>query len=369
MDSRVQEFQMRPVARDLPHSGLSVPFRQNWLDLCKEEPIDQSLPIVDAHHHFHDRQLSRYLFENLVDDIFSSHRIVATVFVECGLMYRANGPSYLRSLGEVEVANGAAAMSASGVYGDSRICAGIVGHVDLRIGPNVSEALDKMRMAAGRRFRGIRQVSSWDEDTSIQNPQLNRPRHLLIDSDFQKGFTALSERNLTFDAFLFYPQLSELTALAKAFPDTTIILDHLGGPIGVGRYEGHRRRAFHEWSTALRDVAQCQNVFVKIGGLGMRYVGFGFETCDHPPSSRELATAWKPYIETTIKLFGPHRCMFESNFPRDRATSSYTALWNAFKIVTSGASKVERELLFNRTACNVYGLELNEQTEIFADDL
>jgi len=360
---------MRPVTRDLPLSGLSVPFRQNWLDLCKEAPIDQRLPIVDAHHHLHDRQHSRYLFEDLVDEISESHRIVATVFVECGFMYRAGGPSHLRSLGEIEAANGAAATSASGLYGESRTCAGIVGHVDLRIGPNVSEALDKMVAAAGKRFRGIRQISAWDQDISIQSPQLDRPRHLLIDDDFRRGFKALSERNLSFDAFLFHPQLSELTALARAFPEMTIILDHLGGPIGVGRYEGHRRRAFHEWSTALRHVALCPNVFVKIGGLGMRYVGFGFETWDRPPSSKELAMAWKPYIETTIKLFGPHRCMFESNFPRDRAASSYTALWNAFKIVTSGASKVERELLFNRTACNVYGLELNEQTEIFADDL
>ena len=338
-----------------PSNYLAI--RPEWLARRHEEPIDPDLPIVDAHHHLWDRPGWRYLFdEYLADIIESGHNITASIFMQCQAMYRAGGPEAFRVVGETEFVNGIAAMSASGNYGRRGICAGIVGHANLLLGDRVAGVLEAHLQAGGGRFRGIRHITVWDADAALMNPLSAGPPGLLRDAAFRAGFARLAALNLSFDAWLFHPQIPELTELAQAFPQTTIILDHVGGVVGTGPYAGRRDEVFDGWSRAIRDLARCGNVNVKLGGLGMRINGFGFEDAEAPPASEQLARAWQPYIETCIDAFGSRRCMFESNFPVDKGSYGYGLAWNAFKRLTRHASKDERGALFSETAERVYGL-------------
>jgi predicted TIM-barrel fold metal-dependent hydrolase len=271
-------------------------------------------------------------------------------------MYRADGPAELAPVGETEFVNGVAAMSASGNYGPARICAGIVGFADLRLGAKVDSVLEAHLQAGGGRFRGIRQGSVWHPDERIRSTPVLPPRGLLADPAFRAGFARLAPHGLSFDSWLYFTQIGELTDLARAFPDTTVILDHFGGVLGVGPYAGKRDEVFAEWRQSLAGLAACPNAFVKLGGLAMRICGFGFHERALPPSSTELAAAWTPYVETAIELFGVKRCMFESNFPVDKGSCSYAILWNAFKRIAENASAQEKAALFGGTARQVYRL-------------
>ena len=330
--------------------------RPDWLALRREEPLEPDLPIVDAHHHLWDRPGWRYLFDEYRADIdMSGHNVVATVYVQAQSMYRPDGPAALRPVGEVEFANGVAAMAASGRYGRPRICAAIVGHADLRLGAAVQGVLEAEIRAGGGRLRGIRHLTAWDADSSLVNPLSACPPGLLADPAFREGFARLAPLGLSFDAWLFHPQIPELTALARAVPDTRIVLDHLGGILRIGAYAGRRPEIFAAWERDLRGLARCPNVVCKLGGLGMRINGFGFETGAEPPSSLDLAAAWRPYVETCIDAFAPSRCMFESNFPVDRGSYPYGTAWNAFKRLSQGMTSAERALLFSETAITTYG--------------
>jgi predicted TIM-barrel fold metal-dependent hydrolase len=337
---------------------ISFPVDERWLATHVEPALEPERPIVDPHHHLWDRQ-QRYLFDELLKDVGSGHSIVATVFLQCGSMYRADGDPAYAAVGETEFVNGVAAMSASGGYGAMRACAGIVGHADLqRLGAAVDPVLEAHIRAGGGRFRGIRNSSVWDADPSIVTVPTPPPRGLLGDARFREGFTRLARFGLSFDAWLYHTQISELADLARAFPDTTIVLDHVGGPIGIGAYKGRRAEVFETWRAAIRDIARCPNVSVKLGGLGMKVMGFGFEEKPHAPASEELATAWQPYLETCIEAFGVDRAMFESNFPVDKQSCSYVALWNAFKRFAASYSEAEKQALFAGTACRVYRINI-----------
>jgi predicted TIM-barrel fold metal-dependent hydrolase len=335
-----------------------LPVRQEWLDLWREEILEPDLPIVDPHHHLWDRPGWRYLLDELLADVNSGHRIVATVFLQCRSMHRADGPEELRPVGETEFVNGVAAMSASGIYGPARLCAGIVSYADLRLGARVQEVLEAHIRAGGGRFRGIRHIAAWDADPTVLNPGNPAPRELLADASFREGFARLAPLDLSFDAWLYHPQLDELTALARAFPGTTIVLNHVGGPLAIGAYQDRRDDVFAAWSAAIRRLAECPNVVVKLGGMGMRINGFGFEAQAAPPSSEALAEAWRPYVETCLEAFGAARGMFESNFPVDKGSYTYAAYWNACKRLARGASATDKRELFSGTAARVYRLDL-----------
>jgi predicted TIM-barrel fold metal-dependent hydrolase len=339
-------------------SGLYADPRPDWLALRQEEVIDPKRPIVDPHHHLWDRGGQRYLIEEITGDIASGHNVIATVYVEARSMYRAGGPEAFRPVGEVEFANGAAAMSASGGYGPAAICAGIVGHVNLLLGKDARAALEAEISAGQGRFRGIRHSAAWDADANVAGMYANRPKGLLLDSNFRKGFACLAPLGLSFDAWLFHPQIGELIDLARAFPDTRIVLDHCGGPIGLGNYAGRREEIFPTWKTSIRETAACPNVVVKLGGLAMCLLGYDFHERPMPPSSEELAAAWRPYIETCIEAFGPERCMFESNFPPDKGQCSYQVIFNAFKRIAAPYSEAEKTALFSKTATDFYRLGL-----------
>jgi predicted TIM-barrel fold metal-dependent hydrolase len=341
------------------NSGLFADPRQDWLAQYTEEVIDPSRPIVDPHHHLWDRGGQRYMIEELCADIASGHNVVATVYVEARSMYRAGGPEAARPVGEVEFANGAAAMSASGGYGPAAICAGIVGHVSLLLGEGARPVLEE-EIAAGRgRFRGIRHSTAWDADPDVGHLYATRPKGLLLDATFRNGFACLAPLGLSFDAWLFHPQIAELTDLARAFPDTRIVLDHCGGPVGLGRFANQREETFAVWKASIQEIAKCPNVVVKLGGLAMRLLGYDFHERPKPPSSEQAAAAWRPYMETCIETFGPSRAMFESNFPPDKGQCSYQVIFNAFKRIAAQYSEAEKTALFSKTAAEVYRLKLD----------
>jgi L-fuconolactonase len=334
-----------------------LPVRPEWLASRREDILEPDLPIVDPHHHLVDRaNTGRYLLPELLADTGSGHNIIATVYLEWLSMYRAGGPIPLRPLGEVEFANGVAAVAASETYGKTRVCAGIVAYADLMLGAQVEEALQAMILAGGGRFRGIRYITGSHPDEAARGSSVNRPAGLLMNPKVREGFARLHPLGLSFDAWMYFTQLGELVDLARAFPETPIVLDHVGGPIGIGPYAGKRDEVFAEWKKSIAELARCPNVHVKLGGLGMRLFGFDVHTGELPPSSEQLATLWRPYIETCIEAFGADRAMFESNFPVDKGSGSYQIFWNAFKRVAQGCSASEKTALFSGTASRFYRL-------------
>ena len=339
-------------------SGLYADPREDWLAQHTEAVIDPVRPIVDPHHHLWDRGGQRYMIEEMAADIASGHNVIATVYVDCRSMYRATGPEAFRAVGEVEFANGVAAMSASGGYGPAQINAGIVSHVNLLLGDGAKPVLEAEIAAGNGRFRGIRHSSAWDAELEVAGMYAKRPKGLLLDSAFRKGFACLAPLGLSFDAWLFHPQIGELVDLARAFPDTRIVLDHCGGPVGLGRFAGRREETFPAWKASIQEIAKCSNVSVKLGGLAMRLLGYDFHERPKPPSSEQAAAAWRPYIETCIEAFGPNRAMFESNFPPDKGQCSYQVIFNAFKRIAAQYSEADRTALFSRTATDFYRLKL-----------
>ncbi len=331
--------------------------RTDWLDRVREEIIEPDLPIVDPHHHlWHDRPSGQYLMEELLADLNSGHNIVATVFMQCGWMHRTSGPEDFRPVGETEVVNAVAVLAASGAYGTRLACAGIVGFADLR-SKQLDAVLDAHVAAGGGRFRGIRHIVAWD-DSIAPTSSIVPPPDLIRDPAFSRGVQRLGERGFSFDAWLYHPQLKDLLTVARAAPGTPIVIDHVGGPLGCGPYRGHQDEVSRTWKAGILDLAGCENVHVKLGGLGMPVNGYDYDKDASPPGSARIAADWKPWIETCIEAFGARRCMFESNFPVDKGMCSYPVLWNAFKCLAAGASAQEKAALFHDTAATFYKLAL-----------
>ena len=342
-----------------PHSTIGsrmAGLSQDWLDKVREPIIEPELEIIDPHHHLWDFPEHSYLLKGILGDTGSGHKVHSTVFMECAACYRADGPEHLRPIGEVEFVNGIAAMSASGAYGPTRVAAAIVGFADLTLGGRVEEVLQKSIEVGGGRYRGIRYVASFeDKEPQVHNGHTNPPPHLYAtDARFHEGFAVLGKLGLTFDAWCYHPQLPDVAALARKFPSQPIVMNHCGGPLGLGYYASRREEVFRQWSADIRELAKCQNVMIKLGGIGMRVNGFEFDKKPAPPTSDQLVAAWKPYIETCIEAFGPKRAMFESNFPVDKLSGSYAVYWNAFKKLAAKASSDEKADLFRESARRFY---------------
>ena len=322
-----------------------------WLGKLTEEILEPALPIVDPHHHLWDHPGSRYLLDELLDDVNSGHNIVATVFIQCGSGYRSSGPEEMRCIGESEFVR-AIAEEADRRGGKTRVCAGIVSFADLRL-PNVDDVLRAQIDAAGGRFRGIRHIAAHDP-AIVGASSYVPPPGLMDDPAFRRGLKRLPAHDLTFEAWIYHPQIDTLTAVARECPETKIVLNHFGGPLGVGPYK--RDEVFPVWRASIKALAQCPNVYLKLGGLAMIVNAFDFHAEPLPPSSGEMANAWRPYVEACIEDFGANRCMVESNFPVDKGACSYPVLFNAFKRLASGASASEKADLFAGTASRFYRL-------------
>jgi len=328
-----------------------------WTKQRVEPALEPDLPILDPHHHVWDDERGRYLIHELAEDVVGSgHNVVSTVFIEAGSMYRAGGPADMKPVGEVEFVNGIAAMSASGRYGKTRLIDGIVGHADLMLGDQAKPVLEALITAGNGRFRGIRHGLVWDTGNGAKYGRRQVPRHQALDPAFRKGFACLQSLGLTFEAWLFHPQLNDLADLLRAFPDANVVMNHVGGLLGIAPHDGNRDEVFKAWHAHIRNLAKLPNLRVKIGGLGMLYCNWDFHLRDIPPSSEELAAAWRPYVEACIEAFGPDRCMMESNFPVDKQTCGYGVLWNALKRITKNCSAAEKAAMYYGTAARFYRL-------------
>ena len=329
--------------------------KTTWLAATIEEPVDSLEEIVDPHHHLWDFPTGTYLLPELHLDTGAGHNVTQTVFVECGAGYRDQGPEHLRPVGEIEFVRGQAELSAEQ---EGAEIAAIVGFADLTRGEAVEEVLEAQQAAGGGRFRGIRHANAWDASDQIRESHTKPPAGLLGHSNFRAGFAKLGEMGFSFDAWMFHPQVEELVDLAASVPETPIVLDHLGGPLGIGPYAGIRDEVRATLRPALEALAQHEQVVVKVGGIGMSIYGVGLNRFPEAPTSEQVAELWSEDIRHCVDTFGPERCMFESNFPVDRQGCSYTVLFNAFQRVAeeAGWSNVERAELFSGTARRFYRL-------------
>ncbi len=327
--------------------------RNDWLEITQEEPIDPDLPICDPHHHLWERPGNDYMLEDLLRDLRSGHNIVSTVFLECTSMYRTDGPEHLKPLGETEFTAAVAEEAAARSDIDTNIHAAIASNANLALGDAVAEVLEAHIELGKGRFRGIRHGTSHDPSPDIPSYRDQGPG-VMMTPEFRAGFAHMRRLDLTFDAWMFHPQLPELADLARSFPDVTIILDHIGAPLGVGPYEGRRAEVMEVWKRSIAEVAQNENVFVKVGGCGMPNYGNGWHERETPIGSVELAEATAPYYLYVIEQFGVNRCMFESNFPVDKVSYSYNVMWNSFKRIVADFSDSEKAALFHDTAVKAY---------------
>lgn len=335
-----------------------------------EDVLEPDLPIVDSHHHLYperelaplregvvDRRVRRYLLEDISADIATGHNVVATVYVQAHQWYRTDGPEELKPVGETEFVRGIAESSETGNFGPAKVAAGIVGATDFRLGDRVKPVLEAHIEAAGGRFRGIRQSASWDADPNVMGDHAEFGGGLYLTDDFRSGFGQLAPLGLTFDAWVLEPQIPDVTSLARAFPDTTIILCHTGTPLNIGPYRGRREERYPDWLASMTELAAEPNVVVKLGGLGIAFPRFPSFRQVPAADSSQLAGEWATYIEPSIQLFGPDRCMFESDFPQDSETGNYPTFWNAFKRITAGYTPDEKNAMYNGTARRVYRLD------------
>jgi predicted TIM-barrel fold metal-dependent hydrolase len=341
-----------------------------------EAILEPDLPIIDPHHHLWDLRAlipafpeprhrfletlvpaAHYTFDQFLADTQTGHNIIGTVFMECGAFYDAARTDDMKPIGEVEYVNGVAAQSASGLYGNIRACAGIVGHANLLLGDGAAPVLEALIEAGNGRFKGIRHQGAWDADPEVLGPPFHAPPELYRDATFREGFKHLGAMGLTFDAWILEPQLPDVIDLAKAFPDQPICLDHCGTPLGNASYSGKLEERFDIWRANILELGQCSNVVVKLGGLAMHNCDMPSEGPAAGVGSEELGRLWKPYIETCIEAFGPKRAMFESNYPVDRWGATYPVLWNALKRITSGASDAEKSALYAGNAARFYSVE------------
>ena len=343
------------MADQAPRQAAHLRVRPDWLARTDEPVIEPDLPLIDPHHHLWDRPGWPYGLDELLADLASGHRVVSTIFAECRTRYRDAGPTELRSVGEVEFAR-SVATEAERRGSVVRVCEGIIAHADLRRGVAVGPVIEALKAASGGRLRGVRHSTAWDPDPVIANPELATRPGMLVEPAFQDGVRLLGASGLVFDAWVYHPQLAELAALAEACPDTQIVLNHAGGPVGVGRYAADHERMRQEWHAGLRLISQRQNIAIKLGGLAMRISGQRFHERPSPPGSEELAAAWQKDVHLCLELFRPVRCMFESNFPVDKGSYGYRVLWNAFKRLAADLSPAGQHEVLAGTAARIYGL-------------
>jgi predicted TIM-barrel fold metal-dependent hydrolase len=345
----------------MTHSSLA-PVRPDWLARHSEDALRPDIAIVDAHHHMMALPSMRYYEEELLADIAESgHRIIATVHAETGGRGRGCDPEASPALRPVGETRSLVAAAEALPKDAPKLNLGIVGFADLELGAAVGETLDAHIAAGKGRFKGVRQITPWDADLSLTPAFIPTAPHRLATSRFREGAAELAKRGLSFDAWIYGPQIPEFAELADAFPDTVMVLDHCGTPILQGAYAEDRKGSFRSWAVSLRALAERPNIYCKLGGLAKWISDLHFFDRSEPPTSQQLAEAWQPYIDACIAAFGPSRCLFESNFPQEKPSCSYGIFWNAAKRMVSGASEAELADLFAATAARVYRLQLVDE--------
>ena len=333
--------------------------QQEWLAQISEEIIDPEQRIIDPHHHLwpgasidSSDNFNQYLLEDLWADTSSGHNVTNTIFIDCSQCYWDSTDQALNPVGETEFVKKIA--DESKVDSKQATISGIVGHVDMLLGFEAERVLEKHLEIGQELFKGIRHAGGWDPHPDVRNSHHNACEGLYLLPNFLDGLQTLAKLGYVFEAWQYHHQIPQITELAKQFPDLVIILNHFSGPLGIGPYENKQVEIFSQWQKDLKELSQHENVFAKLGGLAMPVNGFGFHTQDKPPTSDEFILKQKAYYETALEYFTPARCMFESNFPVDKASISYPILWNAFKKLAANYSASERDQLFYKTASKVY---------------
>jgi predicted TIM-barrel fold metal-dependent hydrolase len=333
---------------------MAKPGSEEWLAAVTEPIIDPERPIIDPHHHLWERATplwGRYVLEDLWRDTGSGHKVEKTVFIDCRSEYRRDGPEHLRPVGETEYVARVAEQSAADPA--RATIAAIVSHADLTRGRAVVDVLEAHETAGKGRFRGIRHAGPSDDTGTLTNAGRGWPCPYGRD-DFREGVRTLGRLGYTYDTWHFFHQNGDFLELARAVPDTTMILDHFGTPLGVGAYAGRNEEIFERWQADIVEIARCPNVVAKLGGMAMPDNGFGWHERAEPPGSDMFVDAQRRYYLHTIECFSPERCMFESNFPVDRLSISYPVLWNAFKKLAAPFTRDEQHAMFYGTAARVY---------------
>lgn len=334
------------------------PVREDWLALAQEDILAPEQPIFEAHHHLWDRPEGRYRAAELMADVGAGHDVRASLYVQCRTGYRTTGPENMRPVGEVEtVLEWGAAQPMYPV--------GIVAMADLQLGAKVQPVLEGMRDIGQGRVKGIRNTTAWHADPAVQSNPNPPPDGLLRSDAFLEGARAVAQHGLTLDVWAYQTQLDDVAALARALPELIVVVDHCGGPLGVGPYDRLDPQCFAAWRAGLARVAALPNTRVKIGGFGLAVMGWRYADASKPPLSDQLAQDWSPWVAEVLDLFGPDRAMFQSNFPVDKGQFSYVSLWNAFKRLAAPLSEDERHALFWRTAAQTYDID----QQIFTHDI
>ena len=331
--------------------------REDWLARAQEEVLAPGQPVFDCHHHLWDRSEGRYHAEDLMADTGAGHDVRASLYVQCRTGYRTEGPEALRPVGEVETV-------LDWTRGQPQFPVGIVAMADLQLGPRVRPVLDALAEAGKGRVKGIRNTTAFHPDPAVRSNPIPPPDGLLRSDAFREGARAVAAEGLCLDVWAYQTQLDEVRALASAVPDLTVIVDHCGGPLGVGPHDRFDLENFRAWRDALAAAAALPNTRIKIGGFGLGVFGWRYADAPLPPQSETLARDWRPWVETCLDLFGPDRAMFESNFPVDKGQVGYRTLWNAFKRLAAPLAQQERDALFWRSAARAYGIA----EQIFAHD-
>jgi len=338
------------------------PTKDEWLASTVESPVDAQREIVDPHHHLWDRDDGVYLVPQLHDDTGAGHNVVQTVFVECGSAYLETGPEAMRPVGETSFV---ARQAGESVEAGGAAIAGIVSTANLMLGSAVENVLVEHQARGDGLFRGVRHASAHDPSPEVRESHAKPPPGMLGTAAFREGYVKLGELGMSFDAWMFHPQVPELIDLVAAHPQTNVVLDHIGGPLGIGPYSGRRTEVRAALRRSLEDLAQHDHVHVKVGGIGMSIYGVGLKQLPAAPTSDHMLATWADDLRHVIDTFGPNRCMFESNFPVDKQGCSYTVLWNTFQKVCdlAGYSEGEQNDLFAGTARRFYRLPAPGSTE------
>ena len=335
-----------------------LPVRQEWLNQHIEDPISPNIPIIDPHHHLWDVGFGRYYIEELLEDINSSgHNILSTVYIMSSSntkIYSKDGLEEFKPLTEIEFATSEGKRADLIPNNKVKVNASIVGSVDLTYGNKLKPVLEKAVNISEGRLKGIRMLLASHTDPRISSGAVKSDLGLMLHPNFIDGAKCIQDANLSLDFWIYHTQLNEMEKIARALPDLTIILNHIGGPIHLGEYEGKQAATHREWRSAMMRLSRIPNINVKLGGLGMAVNGAKFHNSKFPPNSVQLSNVWKPWIYETIDMFGFDRCMFESNFPVDKGSCSYGALWNAFKILAKDMSDDEINKLFSKNAAKIY---------------
>lgn len=329
--------------------------RRDWWDQRIEPALAPDLEVVDTHLHLWEERdfpdptggtplrMSRYLPQ---DFDAGGHRVVQIVYVECGSRYYLDGPEALRAVGESAFAAEMRDRFAAQAAAELAAC---IAYADLR-SALLEQIIDAHQSASAGLLRGIRQSAARLEDPEARLLAGAAEPGLYRDPAFRRGLAMLAERGLTFDAFVFHHQLGEVADLARAVPSATIVLNHLGGPVG---YDGP---GAIPGGWLIDAVADCPNIVMKLGGVASLVTGYDAAGASMPPSSEDFVRDRGVLFEHAIERFGPERCMFESNFPVDSTSISYGTLWNAYKRIASEYDPGARDRLLSGTARAIYRL-------------